>query len=115
MRPRSQKLLADVRLACQEIIDLTAQLSFEQFQSDRNLNHLIERKLEIAGEAIRQLEVSDSEVGNSLRSTRGFVGLRNVIAHQYADLDYQSIYSICRDLVPPLWSEVQTLLAGNDQ
>ncbi len=40
----------------------------------------------------------------------GVIGLRNVLAHDYFDIDPEEIYKICRRDVPQLLSTVQRML-----
>ena len=52
----TRKLLLDVSLACQEIMEFTEEKSYEDFQVDRLLQLAIEREFEIIGEALFRLE-----------------------------------------------------------
>jgi uncharacterized protein with HEPN domain len=41
---------------------------------------------------------------------RGVIGIRNVLAHDYFDIDAEEIYKICRRDVPRLLNAVQRML-----
>ena len=41
---------------------------------------------------------------------RGVIGIRNVLAHDYFDIDAEEIYKICRRDVPQLLNTVQRML-----
>jgi uncharacterized protein with HEPN domain len=41
---------------------------------------------------------------------RGVIGLRNVLAHDYFDIDCEEIFKICRRDIPKLLSTVQRML-----
>jgi len=41
---------------------------------------------------------------------RGVIGIRNVLAHDYFDIDAEEIYKICRRDVPQLLDTVQRML-----
>jgi uncharacterized protein with HEPN domain len=40
----------------------------------------------------------------------GVIGLRNVLAHDYFDIDAEEIYKICRRDIPQLLNTVQRML-----
>ena len=42
---------------------------------------------------------------------RGVIGIRNVLAHDYFDIDAEEIYKICRRDVPQLLNTVQRMLS----
>ncbi len=42
---------------------------------------------------------------------RGVIGLRNVLAHDYFDIDAEEIFKICRRDIPQLLNTVQRMLA----
>jgi uncharacterized protein with HEPN domain len=69
--------------------------------------------LEIIGEATRQLEDSSPEIGSLLVETRGMVGLRNAISHQYGDLDDAIIPRVCQQRIPVLHKEVVSYLTDS--
>jgi uncharacterized protein with HEPN domain len=52
----AQKLLVDIRTACDEIIQFTKGKSFDDFKKDRLLQLAPERQFEIIGEAIFRLD-----------------------------------------------------------
>ena len=41
---------------------------------------------------------------------RGVIGLRNVLAHDYFDIDAEEIFKICRRDIPQLLNTVQSML-----
>lgn len=52
MQSEIEKLLLDIRKAIEEIENFTAGKDFPDFQKDRGLQLIIERELEIIGEAL---------------------------------------------------------------
>jgi uncharacterized protein with HEPN domain len=55
MPHKRRKLLLDISLSCQEILDFIGGKSFEDFQENRMLQLAIERQFEIIGEALYRL------------------------------------------------------------
>ncbi|HEX5370550.1 MAG TPA: HepT-like ribonuclease domain-containing protein [Dehalococcoidia bacterium] len=63
---------------------------YEAFIEDALLIHAIERELEIVGEAARR--ISDTyRTAHPEIPWRSIIGLRNVLAHDYANVDLTSL------------------------
>lgn len=65
------------------------------------------------GEAFRQLDLKTK--GELLSRYpqipwRDVIGVRNVIAHGYFDIDAEQVFSICRDDIPQLIETVQVMI-----
>jgi uncharacterized protein with HEPN domain len=54
--------LWDVAAACSDIARITNSSTFDAFLSEQDIRRLVERYLEIVGEALRQLEFADQEL-----------------------------------------------------
>jgi uncharacterized protein with HEPN domain len=55
MPPDTVGVLVDIRDAAQYIVDDTAGMTFAEFERDRRTRQLVERNLEIIGEAVNRL------------------------------------------------------------
>jgi uncharacterized protein with HEPN domain len=83
--------------------------------NDENLDKLdaIAMMLIAVGEIFKKI---DLETDGRWLSTypeidwRGVIGLRNVLAHDYFDIDPEEIYKICRRDIPQLLDTVQRML-----
>lgn len=42
---------------------------------------------------------------------RGAIGLRNVLAHGYFDVDAEQLYTICKERIPPLIETLKQMIA----
>jgi uncharacterized protein with HEPN domain len=65
-----------------------------------------------AGEALKRLEkLQPGLLGNRFPDIdwKGAMGFRDVIAHQYFDLDEEQVLLICRDALPGLLAAIRTL------
>ena len=110
MQPRAKKLLWDVAEASSDIARLLSALTFEDYLAQKDTRRLIERYLEIIGEALRQLGQVDPNAALLLPALRRWVNLRNVISHAYDSLDDETIWAICQSTVPQLHDDVRQLL-----
>ena len=77
------KLLLDALSAGHEIENYVAGASYEQLQSDRSLQLILERLYEIVGEALNQAEEADPTLREHVPEMGDIIGMRNRIAHGY--------------------------------
>lgn len=103
-----RKLLLDVSLACQEIMEFTEGKSYEEFQEDRLLQLAIEREFEIIGEALFRLEKVESEnLAVKIPEYRKIIDFRNILAHGYDIIDVAAMWDFVQNRVPELLEKVQ--------
>lgn len=103
MRPheRDEALLQDMVVHCREVQEFTRGVGLEQLMRDRRLCLLIERCLEIVGEAASRVsqEFRDAHAQIPWQEIRG---LRNVLAHEYGNIEYDVLYATATKEVPTL-------------
>jgi len=108
MPPRIRKLLLDISLACEEIKLFRANKTFEAFQHDRMLQLALEREYEIIGEALSRLEsIDETLLAEHIPAYRKIIGLRNIIAHGYDELDDAMLWDFAQRRVDELLNKVQ--------
>lgn len=111
MRPedRDAAYLWDMREAARTTRELVSGMDLDEFLADRRTQLAVERSLELVGEAARR-------VTESLRAAhpgipwRAIVGLRNVLAHDYGDLDASRVFSAAVRDIPALLALLESLL-----
>ena len=103
-----------MRDAAAWILEETTAMTFDQFKSDRRSQLVIERQFEILGEAARRLAEHDADTAARITGLRRSIGLRNVIAHGYDELDYARVWVIIESALPELHDTVCDLLEGNE-
>jgi uncharacterized protein with HEPN domain len=84
------------------------------FEGPSDFARLVERHLEIVGEALRRLRDYDNDTFGSIRMGDGYVALRNVIAHGYEQLNYYSILNTCQTEIPLVLEDARRLLANTE-
>jgi uncharacterized protein with HEPN domain len=95
--------------AMSKIGEVLADVTELQFAHDWQKQLIVERLLEIIGEATAHLTPE-------LRTTHPhvpwskMVGLRNVVSHQYFRIDVKSIWQTAVHAIPPIQIEIQTIL-----
>ncbi|MDA0245056.1 MAG: DUF86 domain-containing protein [Chloroflexi bacterium] len=83
--------------------------TFAQFVEDWQKQLVIERLLEIIGEASAHLSPELREQYFNIPWAK-MVGMRNVVSHQYFRIDLTSIWYTAVEAVPPLHVEIQHIL-----
>ena len=92
-------------------------LTLDQYADSRLVQSGVERSLEIVGEALRQLSKTDPIMVQRdpilvqrIEGYQGFIGLRNVIAHQYSVLEHDVLWGTVRRALPDLRRQVESVL-----
>ncbi len=104
------KLLLDALSASREIESYIAEASYEQLQSDRSLQLILERLYEIVGEALNQAEESDPTLRQRVPEVGDIIGMRNRIAHGYWEVSYRILWDTAIDKVPALAEHLERML-----
>jgi len=108
-RRRDQDYLSDIREAIQRIAAYTAGLNYEQFMQDNKTQDAVVRNLEIIGEATKNLS-------SRLRRTyaqipwRDLAGVRDKMIHHYFGINYEIVWTIAKEELPDLLSQIQDIL-----
>ncbi len=101
--PRSrEKYLWDIVHAVEAVELFTQSLTFENFLQSGLVQAAVERKIEIIGEALRQIEVHYPGSSSGLPDTRVAIGMRNYLAHGYFATDLQELWLTAKQNLPVL-------------
>lgn len=79
------------------------------FIEDDKAQDAIIRKLEIIGEATNNLSTEFQSFHPEV-NWRGPVGLRNLLIHQYFDIDIEAVWDVINNNLPELEKEIKKLL-----
>jgi uncharacterized protein with HEPN domain len=102
-----QKLLIDIRIACEEIQTFCTGKSFETLLEDRMLQLALEREFEIIGEALVRLErLDETALSQRIPHYRKIIGFRNLVAHGYDTIDDAALWDLDNNHVPELLIKV---------
>jgi len=109
--------LWDMLQAAERIQEFLKNRTFDNFMTDNMLRAAVERNLEIVGEAARRLSEEFKQEHPEI-PWRQIIAQRNVLIHEYNDIDYKEIWQVVsfhlprlieqiRPLIPPLPPEVE--------
>ncbi len=110
MATGADKRLRDALLAAEELASFTASKSLANYVEDNGLRRIVERLLEIIGEAINQAIRIEPDLVHEIPDALVIVGMRNRIAHGYDDLNDDVIWDAATLDAPALANVLRQLL-----
>ena len=114
MRPETASCLADARLACERIIEITAETSSIAYVDDWRIQSIVERLFTIVGEAIVRVRDLEEPIFIRLPNVQRIIGFRNFLIHAYDAIDPARVFGIALTDVPALLADLDSLLAEAD-
>jgi len=92
MRPEAGAHLWDAAEAAKLVQRFIEGLSEDDFTSDLVVRSAVERQLELLGESLNRLRRDDAETATRVPDVEKIIGMRNVLAHEYGDIDYEIVW-----------------------
>jgi uncharacterized protein with HEPN domain len=107
---RSSGFIQDILLSARLAISYLGQRSIEEFAKDIQLQDSVVRRLEIIGEAARNVvEEATGELPEL--PWRKMVDMRNFTIHQYWDVDVKIVWETVKDHLPLVVATIERCLA----
>ena len=110
MSRRAKGYLHDILETALLIQDATQDRTLTDYEADIALRHQVERELTIVGEALARLKGLDPALTDEVTGSDGYIGLRNILNHQYPDIDPTTIWQTIELEIPVLIAEVRSML-----
>lgn len=110
MKDDSLSHLDDILRAGVAIKEFVKNRSFEDYQSDELFRSAVERKFEIAGEALVRIRTDDPSVLDSIRYSREIISFRNILIHGYDSIDDRIVWGVIEEDLDRLLNDVKALL-----
>ena len=107
--------LYDIIDACDSIASILAGISFETFVATREKRSAVEREFILIGEATSVLAKFWPDSFKLLSDGRKAIGFRNILTHNYASVDQETVYETALQDVPKLRRECVEILRETDE
>jgi len=111
MKPleRDAAHLWDMLDAAKQAAEFSADVDLDQLLAEARTRYAIERALEIVGEAARRVSPATTARHPEI-PWKGIIGFRNVLAHEYGEIDYRRLYTVIKEGVPALIVALEAIL-----
>jgi uncharacterized protein with HEPN domain len=110
MKPEATQRLREALSAAQLIARATERQTLDGYLGDEWFQSAAERQLELIGEAFTQGMRLDPSVAEVVTDIRGWIGMRNILAHAYQELKPDIIWGTIQQEIPTLIDELSALL-----
>ena len=114
MQLESKKLLEDVRLACERILEFTKDKAPSDYTCNDLLRSGVERQFEIIGEGLNRLTKIAPEVTNQISHHKRVTSFRNILIHGYDIVEDPVVWDVIINDLPELYEQVKTMLSRRD-
>ena len=106
---RDPAYLWDMLQAAKEVETMLDGYDLSAFLADIVIIRAVERSVEIIGEAARCVSMAYREAHTEV-AWREIIGQRNILAHEYGQIDHDLLYKTAIEDIPDLIKIIQNLL-----
>ena len=110
MKLETKKFLYNIHRAAVLVREFTQDKKFADYMCDSMMRAAVEREFEVIGGAMKQLARIDSPVISKISVYQRIIFFRNVLIHNYADIDSRLVWDVVETKLPILIHEVEALL-----
>jgi uncharacterized protein with HEPN domain len=108
---RDKAYLRDILDACRRIIGRTAGFDLNAFTADEDVQDIVMRQMTVLGEAARLVSENTRKRFPEV-PWHQIAGMRNRLAHEYREIDFEEVWITVERDIPTLASQVERILAG---
>ncbi len=109
--PRSvAACLVDILDACDAIESVLRGVELAAYQEERAIRSAVEREFILIGEALAVIRRMEPQYVAEISHVRMIIGFRNVLTHDYAAVDDETVFGVAKSDLPLLKEECSGLL-----
>jgi uncharacterized protein with HEPN domain len=101
--------LKDILAAIESIERFIAEMDLETFQADDKTTSAVMRKLEVIGEAVKQIP-DEIRQKHSQVPWKEMAGMRDKLIHFYFGVDYRLVWRAVTERLPQVKQEIRKIL-----
>lgn len=110
MKKRNEKLFVeDILLFCEHITEYVQDVEKSDFLKNRMLQDALVRKIEIIGEAVKNISNITREKFPNI-PWKEIAGMRDKVIHHYSRVDLDIVWKTSTELIPKLKPEIEKIL-----
>jgi uncharacterized protein with HEPN domain len=103
-----ENLLEHIQKEIEILLEIQRRVSKKQFFKDEFLKRTAERCFEKIGEATKKLSDEVKNLTSEIEWKR-IAGMRDVVIHDYLDVDYEILWNIMSEKIPDLKKSIKKL------
>ena len=111
---RDPAYLWDMLEAAREVETMLKDRDMAAFLADRVLLRATERCIEIIGAAARRVSTAYTTAHVEI-PWRNIIGQRNILAHEYGQIDHELLYKTAAEDIPRLIQQIEALLPALEE
>ena len=109
MKRDEKMFLEDILVFCEHIEEYLTRVEKEHFFKNRMLQDALMRKIELIGEAVKNISLETCETYPHI-PWKQIARMRDKVIHHYYRVDLDVVWKTSKNLVPQLKSEIQEIL-----
>ena len=109
MKKGSEVYLQDILESIQKIEEYTHGFSFEQFENNTESQDAVIRRLEIIGEAVKNLQLEVKAAYPDI-PWKQIAGMRDILIHEYTSVSLERVWKVITDNLQPLKTTIMEIL-----
>ena len=109
MKREYRLYIEDIADAINKIIEFIESMNYDDFLGDDKTRSAVVRKLEIIGEAAKNVPDSVKHKHKTI-PWKEMAKMQDKISHDYFGVDYEIVWKVLKEKLPPLKLQVQEVL-----